>query len=339
VGLDSSNLTLVTTYTVSDITNKSQFKMTVMDKNCNRTYGGLTPDTSVNDTSSVVSKGSMVLSGSSLFAIFQINKFALETSVLTSATGNIDKAIAGELHFCLKAEIVIGGNSLNFRESNIAIVYDLSGNAFSITNNKVEKEDIITSTENAINIYTIQACRCGATSYGCLTNVEKSQLLNQDSLVHICLKPNSTDVRISNFYMQFLKDGTNQVDFETVRNSIGVPGSSVVRGMGTVSVPFKVTSRLISDSFANGATKFDIKGEADLQFNSNTRLLSFRSSDRILQVEDAIAGTAPYKMSVGIVENDLPEVGYFATAFTNIVGAGCLVLALSLVLVIYKKIS
>jgi len=339
MSLDSSNFTLTTTYIVSDITSKSQSKITIMDKNCNLTYGGVVADTSVNDTLPVISKGSTLFDGSSLSATFKIDKFSLETSLLTSAVGDVKKSIAGELHFCLKTEIVIGGISLNFRESNFVLEYDLSSNTFSVSENKIEKKAIITSTKSASNIYSIKACRCGKISYGCLTGGEKSQSLNQDSLIHVCLKPNSTDVKISKFYMQFLKHGTNQVDFEPVRNSIGVTGSSVVLGTGTVSVPFKVTSRLITESFANGATKFDIKGDAELQFNSNNRMLNSRSSDRTLQVEAADAGTAPYKMSVNIVGNEISETGYFTTAFSNIVGAGCLVLVFIIVTVIYKKVA
>jgi len=339
MSLDSSNFTLTTTYIVSDITSIDQSKITIMDKNCNLTYGGVVADTSVNDTSPVISEGSIFFDGSSLSATFKIDRFSLETSVLTSAVRDVNKSIAGELHFCLKTEIINGGVSLNFRESNIVLEYDLSANTFSVSGNKAEKEAIITSTKSVSNIYSIKACRCGKISYGCLTDGEKLQSLNQDSLIHVCLKPNSTDVTISKLYMQFLKHGTNQVDFEPVRNSIGVTGSSVVLGTGTVSAPFKVTSRLITESFANGATKFDIKGDAVLQFNSNNRILSLRSSDRTLQVEVADAGTAPYKMSVDIVGKDISEIGFFTTVFSNTVVIGCFVLVLFIVIVMYKKVS
>jgi len=314
-------------------------QMTIMSYGCNATYGGIGTGKAVMDNSPVVSIKATTLVGTALSSTFQVHKFALENSMLTSGVNNADKSTAGKLKFCLRAEIVIESTSLNFRESNIELDYDLSLNSFSITENQIEKESIVTSTESAANIYAIQACRCGTTSYECLSENEKSQTLNQDSVVNICVQPNSTDVKISQLSMTFLHDGLSQVKFETVTNSTGVPGQSIVRGSGIMGDPLKITSRLISGLFENGATQFKIEGIAYLQFHSSVRHLNLRADDRILQQEEADPGNVSYQMSVDITSRDMLESEDNLAAFPAPVIVGCLVLVFSIAIVIYKKTS
>eukprot|EP00588_Corethron_pennatum_P008307 CAMPEP_0194286302 /NCGR_PEP_ID=MMETSP0169-20130528/32255_1 /TAXON_ID=218684 /ORGANISM="Corethron pennatum, Strain L29A3" /LENGTH=662 /DNA_ID=CAMNT_0039032703 /DNA_START=334 /DNA_END=2322 /DNA_ORIENTATION=+ len=336
---DSTQFFLTTNHTTSDVSEENQVQMTIMTYGCNATYGGNGTGKSVMDDSPVVSIKDTTLVGSSLSTTFQVDRFVLENSKLTSGMNNSNKSTAGKLKFCLKAEIVIGSKSLNFRESDIELDYDLSSNSFSIAENQIEKESIVTSTESAKNIYSIQACRCGTTSYECLSDNEKSQSLNQDSVVNICVHPNSTDVKISQLSMSFLHAGLSQVKFETVTNSTGVPGQSIIRGTGIMADPLKITSRLISGLFDNGATQFKIEGIAYLQFHSSVRHLNLRADDRILQQEEADPGNVSYQMKVDITSRDMLESeGMFAT-FPAPVIVGFLVLVFSIAIVIYKKSS
>jgi len=335
---DSSQFMLTTEHTTSDLSGESQIKMSIMTFDCNATYGGIGLGKTVTDSKPVVLIENTSLVGTLLSNTFQVEKFALENSVLTSTVSNSDKSIAGKLKFCVKAEIIIGATSVNFRESNIELDYDLSSNSFSITENEIKKENIITSEESAGNIYSIEACRCMASSHECLSQSESSQTLNQDSLVSICLQPNSTDVKISEINMKFFHHELSEVFFETVTNSTGIPGLSIISGSGTVSDPFKITSRLISGLFDNGARKFDIKGTANMQFHSSTRNLNLRSGDRVLQQEEIDGESASYQMSVDIKRLEIVGSEYDLAVSTPVV-AGFLVLVLSIAAIIYKKVS
>merc|ERR1711957_281498 len=336
---DSSQFMLTTEHTTSDLSTESQIEMSIMTFDCNATYGGIGLGEIVTDAEPVVSIKTTSLVGPLLSNTFQVEKFALKNSVLTSTGNNSDKSIAGELKFCVKAEIIIGAKSVNFRESNIVLDYDLSSNSFSITENDIKKEDIISSEESVSNIYSIEACRCKASSHECLSQSETSQTLNQDSFVTICLQPNSTDVKISELNMKFFHHDLSGVFFETVTNSTGIPGLSIISGSGSVSSPFKITSRLFSSLFDNGARTFDIKGTANLKFHSSTRNLNLRSNDRFLQQEEFDGESASYQMSVDITRRKMVESEYDLAAFSTPVIAGFLVLVLSIAAVIYKKLS
>jgi len=339
VSFDSTLFILTTNHTTSDVIEESQVQMTLMNYGCNATYGGKGTGKSMMDELPAVTIGTTALVGNVVSTTFQVDRFALENSMLTLGINNSEKSTAGKLRFCLKAEIVIRAMSLNFRESNIELDYDLSSNSFSITENQIEKESIVTFSESATNIYSIQACRCGTNSYECLSESERRQTLNQDSFVNICVQPNSTDVQISQLSMHFLHDNLSQVKFETVTNSTGVPGQSIIRGSGIMSEPFKITSRLISGLFDNGATRFKIEGIAYLRFQSSVRNLNLRAGARILQQEEADPGNVSYQMSVDITSRDMLESEYNLDTFPAPVIIGCLVLVFSIAIIIYKKIS
>jgi len=336
---DSTQFMLTTEYTTSDLSTESQIEMSIMTFDCNATYGGIGLGKIVTDAEPVVSIKTTSLVGPLLSNTFQVEKFALKNSVLTSTGNNSDKSIAGELKFCVKAEIIIGAKSVNFRESNIVLDYDLSSNSFSITENDIKKKKIITSEESASNIYSIEACRCKKSSQECLSQIESRQTLNQDSLVNICLSPNSTDVKISELNMKFFHHELSEVFFASVTNSTGILGQSIISGSGSVSDPFQVTSRLISGLFDNGARKFDIKGTAYLRFHSSTRNLNLRSGDRVLQQEEADGESASYQMSVDIKRREMFESEYDLASFSTPVVAGFLVLVFSIAVIIYKKVS
>ena len=336
---DSTQFLLTTEYITSDLSTESQIEMSIMTFDCNATYGGKGLGKNVTDAEPAVSIKTTSLVGPLLLNTFQVEKFALKNSALTSTGNKSDKSIAGELKFCVKAEIIIGAKSVNFRESNIVLDYDLSSNSFSITENDIKKEDIISSEESASNIYSIEACRCNKSSRECFSQIESRQTLNQDSLVNICLHPNSTDVKISELNMKFFHHELSEVFFETVTNSTGIPGQSIISGSGSVSDPFQVTSRLISGLFDNGARTFDIKGTAYLQFHSSTRNLNLRSGDRVLQQEEADGESASYQMSVDIKRREMFESEYDLASFSTPVVAGFLVLVFSIAVIIYKKVS
>ena len=127
-----------------------------------------------------------------------VDKTKLSTSLLvTHSTENDEDKSKGVLKFCTKAEGMLGTTSVSFLKTKIELAYDLTKNSFEVENNNIVADSIDTTAKAVTTKYNVGACRCNAgapESFDCLKG--DLPILGQDSLVGICLKPNSTGVKI-----------------------------------------------------------------------------------------------------------------------------------------------
>ena len=205
--------------------------------------------------------------------VVTIVKAKIGKSPLGENADGYSQESTGSINFCIKIkgqmEITKDESvSVSFRKTNFRLEYDLTRNTFSVTNNNiladtVEETNTIVDTE-----YKVVAFRCGTGSSD-FDDAEPGTI-NQNELVGICLKPTAPAVvKISTLDM-FFQEQNNTVYTAATIKPVGPVSQHSVSSDGQTQ---RIVSRLVSKLFENGRDKFDVSGNAYLQFVSSRRML------------------------------------------------------------------
>lgn len=253
---------------------------TLYDQNC----------TNLNSDSIINTAGNSASGSNGSFTKkIVIDKTKFGTSDLVTRTDGSSK---GVLAFCIKSEAISdSGVSVSFQKDKLQLSYDLTTNSFSVLSNVIEENDVTTTSKNITTVYGVIANRCNKTSN---EYVDPAVPLNQNSLFFICLKPNSSDVSISNFNLDLIQE-----DFTFPAVTRGDDGwrSTSLSSVSIDEATVRVSTRLVTGLFENGKTQFTASGNAYLTFNSIRRELG---SVRHLQYfpEKESTGKSPFEMKV-----------------------------------------
>jgi len=180
--------------------------------------------------------------------------------------------------------------------------------------------------------YTVTVCHCTKT-YSCREGVLPP--FSQNSMIYLCVQPNATvqdDVEVSNFFMEF-KHGTD-VKYTPVTIGKKAPKPNTLSIIQKSDLSYRVATRLITALFDGGATKFDVAGNAYLEFKQSRRL-----HGRSLQ--DTPAGESFFKMEVQFKKGVAPANDVTQTDGKSglvLISVGAL-LVLSTAFVILKKMK
>eukprot|EP00588_Corethron_pennatum_P009311 CAMPEP_0194274386 /NCGR_PEP_ID=MMETSP0169-20130528/7473_1 /TAXON_ID=218684 /ORGANISM="Corethron pennatum, Strain L29A3" /LENGTH=741 /DNA_ID=CAMNT_0039017555 /DNA_START=77 /DNA_END=2302 /DNA_ORIENTATION=- len=331
---DGSNLGLNVVYTVSDVDSQENVRTTLFKPDCVK---GTEYDDKYDNPQAITFGIPVFDDPNFTVEILLETKFIAgsDLTVLDPNSGNSK----GTVSFCLQAELMTNDNapiSASFQKTNIDLSFDLTTNDFEVKNNKIEENDIIETTKEIDTKYSILASRCmedGAEYTG------TAPILEQNQLIHICLQPNATDVKISSFTMKFWQD-TKVIFTAVTRVGTTTQGTalSAISGSGTQSSPYRVTSRLVTALFENGNT-FDVKGDAYMEFTTSRRnkirRLETRQEDRFLQ-DGSDAGQAPFGMEVFLSQQNMIYKSSAPALVSMVVIGGGFVL---LITVLFKKLS
>eukprot|EP00588_Corethron_pennatum_P014470 CAMPEP_0194278020 /NCGR_PEP_ID=MMETSP0169-20130528/10185_1 /TAXON_ID=218684 /ORGANISM="Corethron pennatum, Strain L29A3" /LENGTH=721 /DNA_ID=CAMNT_0039022125 /DNA_START=213 /DNA_END=2378 /DNA_ORIENTATION=+ len=264
----------------------------------------------------------------------QINTENFSKSVLVNSTLGGSK---GVLSFCTKAEAILNDNtSVSFQKDKIKLSYDLTSNVFTVDNNSIKENDILTSTQEITTAYSIIACMCNDTSFLCDKDPAP---LKQNGFAYICITPNSTDTEISNFDMRFEQD-TNTI-FTAVEGGKSGKFGMIVESGDTK----KVVTRLITALFEYEKSSFNVVGNAILSFKSaqiNRRLQQMKPT-HLREVQDSSGGDesveALYELDVILEKANMAS----EIQSTNIISITMSALGgfilLATVLVLFKKMK
>jgi len=261
----------------------SRVNVTLLDKNCTSDDIGsiitLVPDQSVDSNINFLKKVS-------------VNKQELGKSTLVTRSEGSSK---GTLSFCVKAEGVSEDDiSVSFRQDKLNLSYDLTNNTFEVLSNGLKADDIDTTSKNVATRYTIIAHRCTSLTY---TETEPDTPLQQNALVFICIKPNSTDVEISTFNLNFVQD---EFTFQVVNSGVA---STILSSVYPEGDNIKIVSRLVSAFFNSDTDTFHASGDANLKFKTARRKL-----DPLRSLSDKDnAGEATFGMNVKLQKQILPQ--------------------------------
>jgi len=238
----------------------------------------------------------------------------------------------GVLKFCVRAEGYDGdlkGDtvSVSFRQDDISVGYNLTSNNFKVQDNKIIANKILLSENNVTASYSVDAFRCS-------TNYEadsSSEVLKQNDIMYVCIKPANTSVYISDFNMAFWQDGAKK--YTAVSVGVIVNPLSQLSTGGNDDKTKRVASRVISKFFEDDATPFVVKGNAFLSFSStdSRRLRSVQDSS---QVEEGY-----FEMEVGL-EKGISSTTTTGSSMTNGAAVLCVIggiLVLSFSMVVFKK--
>ena len=251
-----------------------------------------------------------------------INKQELSTSTLVTKSEGSSK---GTLSFCVKAEGISENNmSVSFQQDKLNLSYDLTKNIFEVLANGLKADDISTTLTSVTAGYSIIAHRCNSSSYEA---IDQTIPLQQNGLVFICIKPNSTDVEISTFNLDFVQDGYM---FQVV--DLGVVKSSILSSVYSEGNKLKIVSRLVTALFAKDT--FTASGNANLVFKTTRRNLD---SLRVLSDKDN-AGEASFGMKVELQKRIDTQKQYHNISKTALSVLGTCVL-LSILFVTIKKMK
>lgn len=270
-----------------------------------------------------------------------VDKAKLSTSLLvTHSTENDEDKSKGVLKFCTKAEGMFGTTSVSFLKTKIELAYDLTKNSFEVENNNIVADSIDMTAKAVTTKYNVGACRCNAGApelFACLKG--DLPILGQDSLVGICLKPNSTDVEISNYEMFFNENTGTKYIAATIGESGAEAGSTLSLLSVSAEKTHKVVSRLVTSLFDNGAVEVDVTGNAYLIFSQ--RRLTSGKTHNLRQLEDNLgdsAGESSFSLGVEIekVARTRDEQMKKSSYAIPLVGAA---LAVIIGFVLYKKIA
>jgi len=267
----------------------------------------------------------------------QINTENFSKSVLVNSTLGGSK---GVLSFCTKAEAISNDNtSVSFRKDKIKLSYDLTSNTFTVDNNSIIENEILTSTKEITTPYGVNACICNNTSFLC---DEDPATLKQNDFAYICITPNSTATEISNFDMRF-EQGSSTI-FTAVEMSTEGPKSGSFGMIAESGDTKKVVTRLITALFEDDKSSFNVVGNAFLSFKTGQlRRLEHIKSKHLREVQDSPGGDdaveALYELDVILEKADMTS----GLQSKNIVSIAMSVLGgfvlLSIVLILFKKMK
>jgi len=322
-------------YSVTDIDKISDMSFKIYKTGCIEEID----DTSVQAAGKSYDEGE---DGSTAEAEITLTKENLSVSGYVAA-GSSDSV--GEVNFCVKAEIydMVGTDriSASFLSKNFKIEYDLSSNSFTVGTMDIEALGLgDTEVDKIETEYTIKADRCGA------TGTPTSTKLFQTSLLHICIEPVASDIKIDHFEMSFYQtvDNTNNVEqFKAIAPNSVTNGFTSISGEGIKNSPKIVTSRLVSKLFEDGRTTFAVKGVASLKFIANQvdlrrSLENLTNSDRQLQNDQGTVNSS-FSLDIELEKySNTSTIKNESTTFTVVaVFGGCL--TISIVFIIFKKMN
>jgi len=211
------------------------------------------------------------------------------------------------------------------------------GGADNGTDPEAQLEIIDISTLVLTTSYGVNACPCATSIDSCDSSPPG---IKQNGVAYICVYPNDTSTKISNFYMEF-KQGDN-VLFTPVSIGSSGPLTTSLSGISTDGERFRVFSRVITALFDTGESYFDVEGNAYLEFSTNDLRHLRNKKKRSLQNSpgQTSPGESTFKMEIGLEKTPVQEnvVGsktYGATLINALVG-----LLVSFVgIVIFKKMK
>eukprot|EP00588_Corethron_pennatum_P001323 CAMPEP_0194298964 /NCGR_PEP_ID=MMETSP0169-20130528/60462_1 /TAXON_ID=218684 /ORGANISM="Corethron pennatum, Strain L29A3" /LENGTH=520 /DNA_ID=CAMNT_0039049017 /DNA_START=104 /DNA_END=1666 /DNA_ORIENTATION=- len=269
---DGNGFAISLNYTLGKSVNR--VNVTLLDKNCTSP----TTDSIINLVTDK-SEDSNV----QFLKKVSVNKQKFSTSTLVTRSEGSSR---GTLSFCVKAEGLSENNmSVSFQQDKLNLSYDLTNNYFEILANGLKSDDINTTLTSVTASYSIIAHRCNSSTYEA---IDPATALQQNGLVFICIQPNSTDVEIYTFNLNFVQD---EFTFQVV--NLGEE-SSILSSVYTEGDKIKIVSRLISAFFNSDTDTFTASGNADLVFKTARRKLD---SLRSLSDKDN-AGQASFGMDV-----------------------------------------
>jgi len=211
-----------------------------------------------------------------------VNKQEFTKSNLVTRSEGSSK---GTLSFCVKAEGLSENKiSVSFQQDILNLSYDLTKNTFEVLSNGLKADDIDTTLTSVATSYSIIAHRCNRSSYEA---IDQTTTLKQNGLVFICIKPNSTDVEISTFSLNFV-----QADNYTFSVVAGGKPESILSSVYSEGDKKKIVSRLVTALFDDAKETFDASGNVNLVFKT-----SIATNARMLSDEDN-AGEASFGMKV-----------------------------------------
>lgn len=279
--------------------------------------------------------------GSTAEAEITLTKENLSVSGYATA-GSSDNV--GEVDFCVKAETyeMIGTDriSASFLSKNFKIKYDLSSNSFTVGTMDIEALGLGDTDVGTIETeYDIKADRCDPD--GTPTGLK----LFQTSLLHICIEPVASDIKIDHFEMSFYQtiNNMNVEQFKAIAPNSVTNGLTSISGDGIKNSPKIVTSRLISKLFEDGRTTFTVKGVVSLKFIANhvnlqRSLENLMVSDRQLQNDQGTVNSS-FSLDIELEKySNTSAIKNESTTFTVVaVFGGCL--TISIVFILFKKMN
>jgi len=270
-----------------------------------------------------------------LKADFATPSVAMDTTKFSASkliTNKSQGESIGVLKFCVRAEGYDGDSegdnvSVSFRQDDINIGYDLTSNTFKVEANKITANDILLSENIVTASYSVDAFRCSNNYEADST----SEVLKQNDIVYVCIKPANASVYISDFNMAFWQDGVEK--YTAVSVGVMVNFLSQLSTGGNDDKTKRVASRVISKFFEGGATPFVVKGNAFLSFSStdSRHLRSIQDSSQV--------GEGDFEMEVGL-EKGISSAPMTGQPIIKEVVVLCVVggiLVLSISMVVFKK--
>jgi len=255
---------------------------------------------------------------------FLSNGGSLSLEFAATATGDINGESATVLH--------AGILSLTFPDGSAGVPDTPVIDEATVAENIIGLSVLTVDTSK----YTVTACRCTKTDYACSEGVLPAY--SQNDLIYLCVQPDVTvqdTVEVSNFFMEF-KHGTDVKYTPVTIGNDGRPKPDTLSLIEKSDPSYRVVSRLITALFDGGATKFDVAGNAYLEFKQSRRL-----HGRSLQDTPTRAGESFFQMEVQFKKGVAPANDVTLTDSKSgwvLTSVGAL-LALSAAFLILKKMK
>jgi len=250
----------------------------------------------------------------------------------------------GSLDFCIKAETWVGDTSAAFHKQNLKLTFDLSVNSFEVLDNDITTGVVPRPNPDPIvSTFKSAQCVCDGTqdTYGTPDSCD----FGDDSYMNAkFLSFAKTDVFgvspiILGDVFTFTRTFNPNADVKYTPVTIGKDGRPKPDTLSLIQKEYpsyRVVSRLITALFDGGATKFDVAGNAYLEFKQNRRL-----HGRSLQDTPARAGESFFQMEVQFKKGVAPANDVTLTDSKSgwvLTSVGALI-ALSAAFLILKKMK
>ena len=237
----------------------------------------------------------------------------------------------GTIKFCARVATKFLGlddvpTTVAFQETKYNIDYDITNQTYAI-NASIISNQIRDFDDDNNGVFSIQACQCNDTSFAC-TSATDIQPVHQDEWLHVCIKPNATNVNITNLRLTLTNpeiDGFQYkpIDFGTDTwryDNLTEVDVGMTEGIDVVRAKVFLAERL----FDAGNT-LAILGKAFLSLiDSGSRKLGFLSFNLVVPFEgvgangDGVDGSDYMGSIVDVGENEEdPDCASFLDSLSN----------------------
>lgn len=192
-----------------------------------------------------------------------------------------DNQSIGSIKFCTRISTYYNDIQVRYRETNVDLNFDLTGNQFLLSNLKYDGM-VIPEYASNVNLETeVKACQCDH-NFACYSS-NSMHAISQDENLVLCLEPtDASTLEISNFNLE-LSDGAFM--YRPVSLGSTTWQADSLTNVSSMGKRIKVSTPIVAHFFTQNNPSIDVSGSVQFIFGSSVeKAQSFASFELTIEL-------------------------------------------------------